>query len=158
MFGTAELTDDVVRSAADGSPPALARVADALSPQVRLMVAARLLPTPAQFHAAEDICQQVMTALARGLDRLEHRTVGGLKAYVSGMVRHQVAEALRRWQREGGKGRRVRSLESNVGTALHSSPLWQHLSGSVISPRSEVDRAEQTERLLLELGRLKDSY
>ncbi|MCP3902559.1 MAG: sigma-70 family RNA polymerase sigma factor, partial [Planctomycetes bacterium] len=47
---------------------------------------------------------------------------------------------------------------SNVGTALHSSPLWQHLSGSVISPRSEVDRAEQTERLLLELGRLKDSY
>jgi RNA polymerase sigma factor (sigma-70 family) len=158
MFGTAELTDEVVRVAADGSRPATDQVLEALGPQVWLMVAARLSPTPAQIHAVDDVAQQVMLVLAKRISRLEQRTVAGLRAFVAGVVRREVAALYRRRGRDAGAGRRVRSLDSTLGSGTGAAPLWQFLSGSATSPRSAADRAELTARLISELGRLKDDY
>ena len=79
MFGAAELTDDFVRLAAEDSREQLGGVLQAMQTQVRVMVVARLSPTPAQLEAADEIAQQVMVALAAGISRLENRTVAGLK-------------------------------------------------------------------------------
>ena len=100
MFGAATLTDEVVRAAAGGSQLDLARVSEAMLPQTRLMVWARLAPTANQLPAVDDITQDVMLALTEGISRLDHRTVGGLKAFVSGIVAHKVAEAVARLPRK----------------------------------------------------------
>ncbi len=120
------------------------------------MVAARLCPTPTQLHAVEDILQEVMLALTRGIHRLEHRTVGGLKAYASGIVRHKVAEWLRRQRRGAGAG--TRSLESTVAAFSRAGPLWQFLSGTTTSPPSAAGRDELAVRLMTELRALKAEY
>jgi RNA polymerase sigma factor (sigma-70 family) len=158
MFGTAELTDEVVRAAADGSRPETDQVLEALGPQVWLMVAARLSPTPAQIHAVDDVAQQVMLVLAKRIPRLEQRSVVGLRAFVAGIVRREVAALYRRRGRDAVEGRRLRSLDSTLGSGTAAGPLWQFLSGSATSPRSAVDRAELTARLISELGRLKDEH
>jgi RNA polymerase sigma factor (sigma-70 family) len=158
MFGIAELTDEVVRSAADGSRPEVDRVLEVLGPQVWLMVAARLSPTPAQIHAVDDVAQQVMFVLARRLSRLEQRTVVGLRAFLLGIVRREVASLHRRRSRDALGDRRMRSLDSTLAGSTAAGPLWQFLSGSVTSPQSAVDRAELSARLISELGRMKDEH
>ena len=80
MFGATKLTDEVVRAAAEGSHEELGRLLEEIRPQVRLMVVARLSPTPAQFGEVDEIAQKVMLALTDGISRLENRTVAGLKA------------------------------------------------------------------------------
>ena len=86
MIGAAELTDRMIAAAAGGSAPDAARIAEAFAPQVRLMVTARLSPTPAQFHAVEDVSQQAMMALTTGIGRLRTQTTNGLRAFASTVV------------------------------------------------------------------------
>ncbi len=158
MQGVAGLTDDTVRAAAEGSREDLSRLLEALQTQVRLMVAARLSPTPAQLHAVDDTAQLVMTALSEGIARLERRTVAGLRAYASGIVARKVADLLR-GRGEGGKQHPLaRSLDSTVTAFSHAGGLWQLLSASDTTPRSAADRAEQVAILLRELGQLKAEY
>ncbi len=158
MYGTADINDDIVRLAADGSQAELGRIAVALQPQLRLMVAARLSPSPSQFHAAEDLEQQVMLALMTGITRLQRRTVDGLKAYVSGIVLRTVAAFLRRPGKARAAANDARSLDSVVAGLTHATPLWQVLSGSITSPRTAVDRAEQVTLLMTEMGKLKPEH
>jgi RNA polymerase sigma factor (sigma-70 family) len=154
MFGAGALTDETVRAAASGSRPDVARVAETLQPQVRLMVAARLCPTPAQLDAVDEVTQDVMLALTTSISRLESRTVDGLRAYLSGMVMHKVAGVLQRQRRDGTSGRHTRSLDSTVASLSQAGPLWQFLSASDTSVCTAVARAEMTERLIESLGRL----
>jgi RNA polymerase sigma factor (sigma-70 family) len=158
MFGAVDLTDEAVRAAAEGSRTALTRVLGALEPQLRVMVLVRLCPTPAQLHSVDDISQQVLTALAAGISRLKSRTAAGLKAYASGIVRHQVADLLRGPGRTGGPAGRVRSLDSTVGELSSAGPLWKFLSASGVSPRTAAERDEQVALLFTELGRLKPEH
>lgn len=155
MFGAGALTDEAVCAAAAGSRADIARVLEALQPQVRLMVAARLSPRPAQLDAVDEISQEVMLGLTTGLARLENRTVDGLRAYLSGIVMRQVAGALQR-RSSGGPGRSASSLDSTVASFSHAGPLWQFLSASGTSLCTTVDRAELTERLISALGRLQE--
>lgn len=158
MFGAGALTDEVVRAAVAGSRRDVARVVETLQPQVRLMVAARLSPTPAQFDAVDEIAQEVMLALATGISRLENRTVDGLRGYLSGIVMRMVAEALKRRGKGGALGPAVRSLDSTIASFSHAGPLWQFLSASGTTVCTAVDRAEMTERLISALGRLQSQY
>ncbi len=158
MYGAADITDEVVRLAAEGSRPELGQIVETVQPQLQLMVAARLSPSPAQYHAAEDLAQQVLLALTRGIGNLQHQTVGGLKAYLSGIVMRTVADFIRRRGRGGDVAREAGSLDSVIVGVSNAGPLWQFLSGSIASPRSEIDRAEQVTRLMSELGRLKPEY
>ena len=157
MLGAAELTDDVVRAAAEGSRDDLGHLLSTLQPQVRLMVVARLSPTAAHLHVVDDIAQQVMIALATGVCRLKHRTVAGLKPYLSGIVAHKVSDFLR-GHGEGKLAMGAGSLDSTVGALSNAAPLWQFLSVSGTSPHSAAERAELAARLISELGRLKPRH
>ena len=164
MFGAAELNDDLVVAAVNGQDDG-GRVLELVSPQVRLMVTARLSPTPAQFHSVEEVSQIAMVALADGLGRLRNPTVNGLRAFMSGIVSRKVADHLKGRGEGDLTGPRPRSLDSTVagmggahGDGRNAGPLWQFLSASGHSPGSDAARGELFERVMTELGRLKDEH
>lgn len=158
MIGVAELTDAVVGAAVEGARAARAEVFGVLGPRVRLMVAARLSPTPEQFAAVDDIAQEVMAALARELPHLVHRTVGGLNAFVSGIVTRQVALSIRRQGFARDAGGHPVSLDSTIAGISSGGPLWQFLSAGGTSPRTAAERAEQARLLMTALGRVKPEH
>ena len=157
MFGAEALTDDNVRAAVAGSRPDVARVAETLLPQVRLMVAARLSPTPAQLDAVDEITQEAMLSLTAGIARLKNQSVDGLRGYLSGIVMRKVAGVLQ-GRDKGLRGLTVRSLDSTAASFSHAEPLWQFLSASGTSLCTKISRAELTEKLLAALGNLKTEY
>jgi len=158
MQGTVDFTDETVCAAVEGSRPHLQRIAAAFEPHVRLMVAARLSPSPADYVAVDDLVQQVMMAISRNLARLQRRTVGGLKSYVSGIVRHAVSDYLSSRGPAARHRRPEKSLDSTVAGVSCAGPLWQFLSASCVSPRTAAGQLEQTARLMTELGRLKKEH
>ena len=158
MIGVAELTDVVVGAAVEGARAARAEIFGVLGPRVRLMVAARLSPTPGQFAAVDDIAQEVMAALAQELSHLAHRTVDGLNAFVSGIVTRQVALSIRRQGFGKDAGGHPVSLGSTMAAISSGGPLWQFLSASGTSPRTAAERAEQARLLMTALGRVKPEH
>jgi RNA polymerase sigma factor (sigma-70 family) len=151
------LCDADVAAAACGSHADVARVVAAVAAQARLMVAARLSATPAQMDAVDDIAQNAVSALSASLARLQNKTVGGLKAYFSGIVANKVADFLRRPPGRVAGGQAV-SLDTTVAGFSESGPMWQLLSASGTSPLSAADRDDQVVRLMTELGRLKAEH
>jgi len=138
MFEPAHLSDEVVARAAGGSQEDLHRLLEALEGQVRLMVAARLSPRPGQYHAAEDLVQQALTAVAEGIGRLEIRTEAGLRASTSRIVVHKVSDFLKGKGASPGGGRPVRSLDTMIGSISQSGALWQFPSVSMAFHRQRV--------------------
>ena len=158
MYETPEVTDALVGAAAARSRSELDKLSGALVPQVRLMVAARLCAAPAQFHAVEEITQQALIAVTSGLDRLQDRTVAGLKAFTSGVVTHKVADFLRGRGRPGDGGRAQQSLDSTIAGLSGAEPLWTLLSASGTPPLRAAARAEQITLLFEQIGQLKPDY
>ncbi len=155
MFGVAVLTDEVVVAATDGSNEAAARIAHALAPQVRVMVTGRFCAAPHQAHAVEDITQQVMIGISKGMSRLENRTVAGLAGYTSRIVSNKVADFLQS-QRPTTHSPRVASLDSTVAGVSGTAPMWQLLSASGCTPLSDVARVEECDRVLRKLAELEE--
>lgn len=155
MFGASELTQNVVKSAIAGSQADLHRVAEAMLPQVRLMVSARLCAAPGQAHTVEDITQAVMMALTTGIERIQTPSIGGLKAYTSRIVANKVADYLRD-HRGDGRDRPLASIDSTIDAFSQAGPLWQFLSQSGTTPLSAIDRNEQATRMMDALHELRD--
>ncbi|MDY7109932.1 MAG: sigma-70 family RNA polymerase sigma factor [Planctomycetota bacterium] len=155
MLGAAHVSDEVVARAAGGSREDLHRLLEALEGQVRLMVAARLSPTRAQYEAAEDLVQQALTAVTEGIGRLEIRTGAGLRAFTSKIVAHKVSDYLQGKGASPRGGPPLRSLDRTIGSTSQSGPLWQFLSVSMASPATAAERAEQAARVVEELSSLK---
>lgn len=158
------LSDDIVAAATDGDRGALERLSEAVAPRVRAMVVARLCAHPGQYHAVEDITQGVLLAMTAGIARLQRRTVAGLKAFLSGIVGNKVADFLRTGRRTG-RPLDPGTARTAVETTLFGLPssegrggFWEFLSASGTSPLSAVDRANMVERMMTELGALKDEY
>ncbi len=158
MFGAAELTDDLVAAAVNGTQADATRMLELVSPQVELMVTARLSPTPGRLHDVQEISQLAMVALNRGLPRLRIRTVRGLRAFMSGIVARKVADHLKGRGEGDLPGPRPGSLDTRVSRTSGTGPLWQLLSASGRSPASEAARGELFERVMIELGQLKPEY
>lgn len=158
MAPIADLTDDIVAAAVRGARDAVDLVATAMNDRIRLMVYARLNPTAAQFDLVEDITQQSMEALLRGLPELQSATVGALRAFASTIVARRVADALRNPAGAGRGKSAPASLDSTVDHFSTNGPLWQFLSASVTSPLSAADRADQFQRTMSELSRLREEY
>ncbi len=158
MFGASELTDDLVAAAVNGAQADTTRMLELVSPQVELMVTARLSPTPGRLHDVQEISQLAMVALNRGLPRLRIRTVRGLRAFMSGIVARKVADHLKRRGEGDLTGPRATSLDTSVSRMSGTGPLWQLLSASGRSPASEAARGELFERVMIELGQLKPEY
>lgn len=161
MFGTAQLTDDLVAAAIRGCPDDASRIMEMISPQVRLMVTARLSPNPSQFHAVEELRQLSMVALADGLTRIRTPTVAGLKSYLRGIVSRKVADYLNRRGEGGRAAADTESLDAPIADpdgATGAGPLWQLLSASGASPASAAAQAEQINNVMSEIGRLKAEH
>lgn len=125
------------------------------------MVNARLNPTPAQAHAAEDLVQDVLLQLGEGLNALRARTAGGVRAFASTIASRRVADLLRgRGQPVGAVGQDgVRSLHSTVVAGMSAaSPLWAMLSAGGASPGSLADQADLAQRVMNELVMLKSEH
>lgn len=151
-----ELDDDLVRLAIQGDPPALARLAACLLPQVRLMVAARLGHDAQRSADVDDIAQVSLSALLAAISRLQMPTVGGLRAYLSALVANKVADFLRSPARR--PERQPLSLDSTVANLSSGGALWQLLSASGTSPLSAAARAEHVTRVMAELARLRPEH
>ena len=158
MFGASELTDDLVDAGVNGTPADTKRILELVSPQVELMVTARLSPTPGRLHDVQEIAQLAMVALSRGLPRLRTRTIRGLRAYMSGIVARKVADHIKRRGEGDLTGPRAISLDTTVSRMSGTGPLWQLLSAGGHSPASEAARGELLERVMIELGGLKSEY
>jgi RNA polymerase sigma factor (sigma-70 family) len=146
--GTATLTDELVRQAAEGAPEELGRLIEAIQPQVRLMVLARLCPLAAQMHDVEEIVQEALMGLVRGLGRLRCPSVQGLRVFLSGLVSRRVAAFFRRRRRHLPSAGQMCSLDTTVAGESCCAALWQLLSCSGTSPLSAADRAERVARVL----------
>jgi RNA polymerase sigma factor (sigma-70 family) len=158
MYGVEKLADEVVQRAVGGERPDMERVAEALLPQVRVMVSARLAAHPGLFDVVDEIAQAVMIAVSTALPRLENRTVGGLRSLVSVVVSRRVADYLRRNKRAKLGGSPVKSLDTTVMRVSEIGPLWKFLSVSGPSPLSEARRADQVSLVMTELGQLKQEH
>ncbi|NOG53027.1 MAG: sigma-70 family RNA polymerase sigma factor [Planctomycetes bacterium] len=155
-------SDDDVAAAAGGDADSRDVIAQAMGPLVRMMVIARLKPSRDQWHVIDDLSQQVMVGVLTGLERLERRTVQGLKAYASRIVSHKVADYLKQ----------PRSPEAVRGEASPASPhgnvrwsdrssmitLWRLVSAGGPSPRTRYEQQETLSQMLSALSTLKDSY
>ena len=158
MYGVEKLADEVVQRAVGGERRDMERVAEALLPQVRVMVSARLAAHPGLFDVVDEIAQAVMIAVSSALPRLENRTVGGLRSLVSVVVSRRVADYLRRKKRAKLGGSPVKSLDTTVMRVSEIGPLWKFLSVSGPSPLSEAREADQVSLVMSELGQLKEEY
>jgi RNA polymerase sigma factor (sigma-70 family) len=158
MYGAEQLSDDVVRAAAEGVRPDVERVLGVLQPQVHAMVAARLSVNPARLDIVEETGQAAMIAVADALSRLENRTVAGLRSLVSVIVSRRVADSLRQKGRARLGGRPVASLDTTIASMSEVGPLWSFLSASGPSPLSALRKADQVSLVLHELGQLKPEH
>lgn len=156
MFGAEAITDEAVRSAATGSPADCNRVIDALGPQVRAMIIARLAPNAAQFHAVDDLSQQALMAVTEGLQRLEDTTVAGLRSFTSVVVHHKVADFIR--QIDPVRSPPAASLDSSFFERSVAGPLRGFLPASSLSPRSAAAQAESVRQVIVALGGMKPDY
>lgn len=158
MVEPPELTDDIVVAAVGGARGALAQVASVMIDRVRLMAYARLKPTHAQLDQIEDITQESMEALLRGLSSLQYQTVAGLRAFASTVVSRRVADVIRN-PAGAGRGRgSPASLDSTVAHLSSIGPLCQFLTASATSPLSAADREDQFQRAMSELSHLNAEY
>ncbi len=156
MFGASAITDQMVQAAAGGLSAERDRILQAMKPQVAAMVAVRLSPTPTQFSAVDDLCQQVLMAVVEGLGTLRCHTTAALKSYASTIVSRKVADYLRGPERQ--RARSVRSLDSSLQGASGWGTLADCVPGNGNSPSSLIGRSEQIARMLAELGRLRAYY
>ena len=158
MLPAVAIHDGLVAGAAEGETRARNELLTALTPQSRLMVAARLSAHPDRAAVVEDLAQCVLMDLAAGIAKLEIRTVAGLMAFVSTIASRRVADLLRGRGLQGIRRGPAVSLDSTVAAFAQSGPLWQFLSAPGTSPLSAVDRAEQVARILTEMGQMKEEH
>jgi RNA polymerase sigma factor (sigma-70 family) len=151
--GSEEIVDAWVAAAVGGSELDRERVLSCLTPRVRAMVVARLAPAPSQFHVVDDLVQQALVDVSGKLSELRVPTFVGLRAFASVIVARRVADYLREIATPGAMTLRLSAADSSIVEWLSRA-----LPASGHSPRSSAARAEEAERVLLELGRLKEAY
>ena len=156
MYGAESINDETVRAAVQGVASERNKVLEALASQVRAMITIRLSPTPAQFHAVEDLAQQSLIALSEGLTQLRDARVTTLKSFASVVVGRKVADFLR--QNNNSKPRSLDSHDGSLPDGSAFGPLREILPASTISPRSLAVRADAIRQVVAELGRLKRNY
>ena len=156
MFRSEAITDEVVRSASQGSAVDRERLLKAFTPEVFAMIAVRFAPTPAQFHAVEELAQESLIALSKGLANLRSPTVDGLHSYASGIVTRKVAGFLK--DAHPKRSPRMVSLDSSRQHAVIAGPLREILTAGGLTPRSALVKVEEIGRVIEALAQLKSSY
>lgn len=132
------MSESVIERASAGDAAAVEALVASLAPRVRSMVGARLGADP---HTREDVAQDVLLAIAKGLPQLRDRSVQGLRGYVSGVVRRKIADCLR-----------CRS----AGVASGVSRIIQVLTAGLGSPASAIAHQELASLVVEEIGHMRE--
>ncbi|GMU81248.1 MAG: sigma-70 family RNA polymerase sigma factor [Phycisphaerales bacterium] len=157
MPGAVELTDAIVEAGVAGSRPALRELIHALAPQIRLMVAARLHNVRDRFNAVDEVAQRVLLALLDSLPRLERRTVGGLKCYVSAIAARKAADYICMRRESKGRADTV-SLDPWRAAGVDDEMMDFVLSASDTTPGRAAEKSEQVQRMLAALDVMRPQY
>lgn len=158
MIGPSDINDSLIQQAASGDQDALNGLIQHVSPQVYRMTVARLSPRQHQWHAVDEIVQESLLALTKGLSGLEHRTVSGLRGYLSRIVENKVVDRIRREGKPGARTGSLQSLHSTVAHVSDAAQFGQLLSASGVGPRTALGEREQVQLLLTELAQLKEEH
>jgi RNA polymerase sigma factor (sigma-70 family) len=154
------ITEELVQDARAGSNRSLERLAGLLVPHVEMMVTVRLAPMPWQLEHARDIAQNVLLGVVQGLSRLRTPTAAGLRAFVSGVVDHKVADFLRgRGSARNGTAHGVAHPVidlSQHSASFHSLLIDTPQSGS--TPLSHMAQVEQFQLVMEAMARIEPAY
>jgi len=150
--------DELIRLAAAGERTQIEQLVACLQPCVQRMVIARLSPKPNQWHAVEEIAQEALVGVTKGLPSLVRCDAVGFRAYVSSIVDHKVADRIRQQSRPGKRTGSFRSLYSTFSGSSSAGGLVAWISDSGDTPLTAADQAEQIESMLRHLGKLKEEY
>ncbi len=140
----------LVESARSGDRGALEGLFERYLPRVRRIVALRLGRRLARFVELEDIAQEVLLRVFRGLERFEARTEGSFRNWIATCVEHAIIDSARRMDaRKRGSGDVVR-----FGDPARDESLLAILVDPGPRPSTIVSERETEERIedaLLEL-------
>jgi RNA polymerase sigma factor (sigma-70 family) len=130
----------VLERAQQGDELAVRILIERALPSVRRWARGRLPRYARAGEDTEDIVQDAFLGTLKGLKRFQHRTVGGLQAYLRQSVMNRIRDLIRLVNRRGTDGK------------LESDPKdWAP------SPLEEAIMRQQLDRFLEALGRLRPS-
>jgi len=153
-----DLQDETVQLAAETGGLHLDRLIEGIEPHVHRMVIGRLNPRPNQLHAAEEVSQEVLIAVASSLPSLQNRSAAGFRAFLSTIVDHKVIDRIRLQSRPGKRTGAIKSIYSTVAGNSSPARLVALLSQTGATPMTEADRAEEVSRMLSCMEDLKPEY
>jgi RNA polymerase sigma-70 factor (ECF subfamily) len=119
-----------------------------------LLARAHLAPG---FHAkieASDVVQQTLLEAYQQRAQFRGQSHGELAEWLKQMLIHNLADAIRRLERDKRDVRRERSLEATIGDSFSRADNW--LVADQTSPSQQAIRIEELLRLAEELARLPD--
>ncbi|MBI4606259.1 MAG: sigma-70 family RNA polymerase sigma factor [Planctomycetes bacterium] len=148
--GRLEDTVSLVRAAQAGDSRALDALLRRHLPWIRQVVALRMGWRLRQVAEADDLVQDVLLRVLKGLERFEQRSEGGFRNWLARLVEHEVADQARHaGRRKRGAGKALRF--SDLGSSVLASSILEGAGPSPSGLASAEDLAERLEEALLEM-------
>ncbi|MEM7231280.1 MAG: sigma-70 family RNA polymerase sigma factor [Planctomycetota bacterium] len=143
------LTIQLVEEARGGDDAALDALFSRYLPRVRQIVALRTGHRLRQFVDVEDLVQDALVEVLRGLDKFEARSEGSFRNWLARCVESQIAMRAREANAKKRGSGNVRRM-GDFGSVLHSSIFpGQHDTPSALARGNEL--ADSLESALLEM-------
>ena len=139
-------------AARSGEQVAIDRLLRDALPRIRVMVRARLSPRLADEAELEDLAQDVLVALAKGITKISSSQPAVYRSYLSRIVHNRVASWLR--ARERSVLRAAASLDR--GSPSSASRALIEISAGIGTPSDAALQRELSSIALQELSRLAE--
>jgi RNA polymerase sigma-70 factor (ECF subfamily) len=138
-----EETLDLVSAANGGSESARDALLERYYPRITRIVSLRMGKTLGQFQDFEDVVQETLIDVFRGLHRFEPRSEGSFRHWLAGVVENNIRDLSRRSSAQKRGSGRARDLAS-YGTSVLTESLF---SASDPSPSEAAVGNEFEERV-----------
>jgi RNA polymerase sigma factor (sigma-70 family) len=143
-------TTELVRAAQVGDRAALESLFARYLPRVRRIVALRMGQRLRQFVEIDDVVQDVLLDVLKGLARFEPRSEGSFRNWLARCVEREIVDRLRAETRQKRGGGRVRRFGDCDSSLLRSSIFGADLESPSAHLRAS-EMAEHIENALLEM-------
>ena len=140
--------------ACQGDSTAIESLLKEIRPKLEVMIRFRLGKAPVDWLGVEDLIQEVQFALVPALPRFYGEGSPQFIAYLSGIVRHKVADFHRRNVRWRGERRVLQTASSMSLAAGSGDDFFATLQDTITSPSSRVARAEIFDLVVEQVDRL----
>ncbi len=128
--------------ACQGDSDAIESLMEEIRPRLEAMIRCRLGKAPVDWLGVEDLIQDVQVALIPALPRLEGESSSRFFAYLSGIVRHKIADLHRCHGRCREEVKTFRPASCWTLSARGGDDFFATLQDTITSPSSRVARAE----------------